>query len=353
MFCPNCGKPALESHRYCVSCGTALTVTRLGSRDAIRDTEAKTTVDGTSQEKQAIPLPIRHWRPVVAAAWHWICVAVLWFVLIGALAAAALPEYVGKSDGKAWFNVAIWAGLAAAYLAHRRQRSKWKYFFVAFGGALVFNVAAISFISVLNHGASRAEAELLKIPVYAALRDADPQSYAQIVDRVRDSVRDNVSRDELLTRTRPLIYAAASRLIPKASDASLVAYFRLNVSNAEILYKANSSLCYDVMFKGRPFPANTFTDEQRRREVDALAALIASARTPPNENAPNPESLLKPILYRLTIQYGKDVELLDAADLPSSEKKGRACAISIALYKQVFELPTGQAASVLRYFHEK
>lgn len=314
------------------------------------------SADGPPRPPQSdLPPPVKASRfsAGVDRALRIIYSATLVLCLIGAFAAAAIPEYAGRPDPKGWGSLTIWIAMSAIYLAHVRGRSKWKYFFAALLGGFVFSVASVAVIGHLNHGASRVEAEILKNSTYRALKEADPRVYADILEKFRDGVRDNQPQDEIAAKARPLILAAVRRSIPRASDASLVAYYRAQFQTAEAILKVNPPLCYDLLLgaTGVPQPG-IVPDDIRRREAEALADVIASAKGRQSDLPSEPPPILPEIISRLDAKYGKDVELLDMPKV-AEDKKGRACEIAIAMYNEIFQLPANQAGSAIRYLSAK
>jgi hypothetical protein len=97
------------------------------------------------------------------------------------------------------------AGLIAQLVMKRLGKQSPAVYAVAFAIAFAIISAASREYVHPQLAAASAETELLKRPVYQALRDNEPVAYQEIVRKLKGRILDKTPNAELFAQTRPLL----------------------------------------------------------------------------------------------------------------------------------------------------
>ncbi|HLI14273.1 MAG TPA: hypothetical protein VKY65_21975 [Alphaproteobacteria bacterium] len=243
-----------------------------------------------------------------------------------------------------------------AWPSFRKPQMSWR----AFGWAVIGVIPAIGAYALLAHflgGAGVTSAsvdrELGQSPLYAAIRQADPDAYARLRDTVVDARRDGTPKSELDAALRSDVGVIARKYIPIASGDALIEFARVMTLSIDEIGAKSADACFDFLF---PRPGGTvapitqlITPELSRRDDEALGAIIATGAASP-QRVPTKDEVapaLGQVARQLAAKYG-NAAVSDLTRLTSLDH-GKACALTSSLYKEVLSLPRDQAVAVLRF----
>jgi hypothetical protein len=88
-------------------------------------------------------------------------------------------------------------------------------------------------------------------PMYAKIREFDPDQYATILHSVEDGLKAGVSATELTNSFRPLLGRIYLRMLPYASDDDLITFIRVTIRNMSKIRSAGSPECYFYLKSGQ------------------------------------------------------------------------------------------------------
>jgi len=198
-----------------------------------------------------------------------------------------------------------------------------------------------------------AEAALLEIPAYQAIKKYDPKAYAGLMDDVRQSLKSGSSRQEIFGIFRNRLTTIVQTRLPTASDEAVVTYMSATMAELDELYQRGGDLCHRFMF---PQPGDAidgskyFSKQAQDADLAALARVIeTSARDPqvvPRESDVMPR--LQPIFTQLANEYGRDIALLQNPGAPSVDRR-KICTMTASLYGKILGLPPDEGGKILRY----
>ena len=185
-------------------------------------------------------------------------------------------------------------------------------------------------------------------PLYKAMKEKYPKSYEEILDVFSDGVARGTPQAELIGGARAKLQGLIKALLPQADDAVLIAFGRLVADQYRALQGQDKAACYKY--------ASGVADEATirllpkdliERELELNAMIISSAR---NQGAAvKTDASWEKIIATLD-QRGftdSDRQMLTGTSI-SPSNYARYCDFAIILYQAVTNLPTKEAASVLR-----
>lgn len=185
-------------------------------------------------------------------------------------------------------------------------------------------------------------------PLYKSLKEKYPRSYDEILEVFSNGVTKGRPQAELIADARTKLSSVIKALLPKTDDVVLVAFGRLIVDQYRALQAQDKKVCYrfaageDGEDAVRMLPKQ-LTD--RELELDALIISsplkqIGAVKTDPSWDKIRANLSQKGYAASdLQMLIGKTISPTDYA---------RYCDVTIALYQEITNLPTKEAASVLR-----
>jgi len=160
------------------------------------------------------------------------------------------------------------------------------------------------------------ESDLLRNPLYAALKTYEPKMYDQVVSEMRLGMQQGRSQAELRSKVFPLMQSVYMRKLPYASDAALRSFTSLFIEQMKALTSIDPTLCYQYAYgqeQGRaPDITGHFSEELQQREFRVMAEVIGSAagqmnRPPAGKWA---ERELATVFAALAKRFGESVQML-------------------------------------------
>jgi hypothetical protein len=199
---------------------------------------------------------------------------------------------------------------------------------------------------------SQLEAELLRNPLYAALKEVAPSNYDVVRDAIVSGVQRGRSLADVRAETLPVIRSLIEERLPRSSDRALLMFSSLLVKQFEHLSRVDPVGCYDSAF-GTSNALPDLTPELQNEEFVASAEVIESytqAMRIPSDQAV--ESSLELVMVPLVRKYGDALALFEKQPLSDSEK-AVVCGMTIEMYSEINRLPQQRAVALLRNLFSK
>ena len=248
------------------------------------------------------------------------------------------------------------AGLIAGLYTMGKDDKRTKFgaaFAIAF--IVLYGLARVVIFPDLNAGyqARNAEAELLAIPTYQALRKYDRETYDKLIADLKQGLKDGDDETEVIIAMRSHMMKVVETRLPRASDEAVLNYMRVTMKELEVLTKKGGDLCYRFLFP----QSGGFVDPRKhfpkKLQEEDLAALTEVIRTSAEDPLPVPEEsqflgTLQAIFTELSDEYGDDVTMLQNPTAPGVNKR-RICVMSTSMYDKIFALPRSEGGPLLRY----
>jgi len=124
-----------------------------------------------------------------------------------------------------------------------------------------------------RYDAERAEAIMLEIPAYQAIKEYYPTTYREILDELRHALIRKDDRTEIIARLRGRVSTLTLKCLPTASDEAVVSYMSVMVREIKELNDQDPDLCYRFLF---PQEYNTIgvrrylSEETQGADLEAL-----------------------------------------------------------------------------------
>ncbi len=193
--------------------------------------------------------------------------------------------------------------------------------------------------------------ELSKLPLYATIKQYDPEGYDKLLQEFRKAYKGDYSRAELVARARNYTSQVFQRYAPQAADEPLIAMVRTIVQSLQYLKSQNAELCYAYLFpNSRMNPSAALSPELQERLMQTMTQVVESAATAqqPRPQEKQVNKTFEGIVSKLVARYGSDVAVLDQLNTPGVDH-GKACTLTIATYEEVLRLPKKQSGEALRF----
>jgi len=203
--------------------------------------------------------------------------------------------------------------------------------------------------------AERAETELLKIPLYAAIRDADRDTYNKMLNAYVEAATLGKTESELIGTTRRYVAELAHKYLPVASDDAVIEMVRVMVLEMNQIGAKNADACFNFLFPRPGVPPVIISQyvsvELQNRDLAATTAVIESgARKPqrvPTEKEIEPKMNL--VINALRRKFSS-AQLAAFADPDSSTSPHPVvCGVTQAFYEEILALSSPDNARLLRF----
>ena len=207
-----------------------------------------------------------------------------------------------------------------------------------------------------DHGAL--EADFASVPIFAALRSAEPTAYENLKQAYVNGIQGGLSQNEIRGKLRQVI---VEKVIPKYTrigpDRQLIAYWQSQVSEMRELRAADPRYCVAFILGSKE---NDLTDvssklSKRAQEADleSLAALINAAALNP-ATVPS-ESAVQHPFQRAAARAERTTP--GALNLVASPEKapdaGGLCNAELAFFEGILALAPSESGPVLRWLSSK
>jgi hypothetical protein len=186
-------------------------------------------------------------------------------------------------------------------------------------------------------------------PVYKAVEEKFPKSYEEMLDVFSDGLARGTPQAELKGGVRAKLSSLIKALLPQADDVVLIAFGRLATDQYRALEGQDNAACYRYA-SGKLDEATLrlIPKHLSERELELNAMLVSSTR---NQSAAVRTDASWDKIRASLGQNGfteNDVQMLTGGGAISPSNYARYCDFAIILYQEITNLPTKEAASVLR-----
>ncbi|WFU73830.1 GYF domain-containing protein [Bradyrhizobium sp. CB2312] len=185
--------------------------------------------------------------------------------------------------------------------------------------------------------------------VYRVMKEKYPHLYGEILDTFMDGTIKGAPQAQVIAEARTKLNNLIKARLPYADDAVLVDFGRLVVDQYRALQSQDKDACYRFASgQGDQNVIRLIPKELTERELELDARIISSSRT--QYGAPNNDKAWEKIVSRLTSRgySAKDLQLLTGT--VNAADHARYCDLAIVLYQEIGNLPSIEAAALLREF---
>jgi hypothetical protein len=203
------------------------------------------------------------------------------------------------------------------------------------------------------------EADFAKIPIFAALKRAEPAIYENIQDIYVSGIQRGAPQLEMSARARDImIKQVVPKYLRQGADTALLAYWQTKLAEVRELRARNARTCVAFMFPTLIGNAGDLSDQLssdiRNAELQSLIALLdaSSVQPAPAASASAAQDALKEAASNAERESPGAMKILSNA--PQSVRNPAAlCDAALDFYGSITDLPVDEAAPVLRYLATK
>jgi hypothetical protein len=157
----------------------------------------------------------------------------------------------------------------------------------------------------------------------------------------------------LASRISPIVAGLVPKYVGIASDQSVVDFIDVATRVVEELRRTHSDACYYFLFPhevGATPSVEYLNQKIVQQMLDAMGQVVHSAvhEPQPVPDAAKAQVLLVTVLGRLQKEYGNELLLLQQKPTDATGRQN-VCNMTVSLYKNVEDLPKGDASLLLRY----
>lgn len=201
----------------------------------------------------------------------------------------------------------------------------------------------------------RLDTTLNAMPSWQVLKEQDPRFVARIREQILTMQNAGDSEQDIIDVVQPQILSLQMSRLQYAPDANAVAYMKINMEQTAAIQKVSDDACFRFLFpgvKGGINPMRVLDKDMMQRRMQADAEMMRAGwsndrhTVTPEEHAAAVEDV-RPIMQELTVQYGKDIQLLVMPENAVGKEK-LTCEMVQAMWGKVLKLPEQKAARVIR-----
>jgi hypothetical protein len=200
------------------------------------------------------------------------------------------------------------------------------------------------------------ERGMLRIPLYALIRDNDPDGFTKIASRLTEGVKLGKSMPEVTEDIRSVLFDILPKYLQVAPDAEIQRYYRARVAEMQHLATANPKLCVGMEFPEtlpEGFNLKKFVPEAlANEEMAALSDLVREAiRAPQRLRTIDISDELASAVTRISARIPSAQTVISDPNKHFDDPR-TLCAVQLALYAEIFNLPPSTSGQILRSFNE-
>ena len=199
------------------------------------------------------------------------------------------------------------------------------------------------------------ETGLLKVATIAAIKKAEPDTYAKILADMTEAVRLGKSQAELHAAIMPYVTNMTKKYLPVASETAVIEMMKVTTAEIDAIRSKDPEACYRFINPrpGEPsvFIGDYISVELGSQDIAASAAVIETGSSKPQQIPAEAvvSDLMDTVLHRLSKKYdAEDIAALSDLNSPTVDRR-RVCAVVSGLYREVLMLPIPEQARLLRY----
>lgn len=200
------------------------------------------------------------------------------------------------------------------------------------------------------------DAAFSNMPSWQVIKEQEPAFRSKIQDQVLAMNKAGKTEQEIIDTIQPQILNLQMARLQTAPDANVVEYMKLNIEQIAAMQKLSDDNCFRFVYpevKGGVNPMRLLDKELMQRRMQADATMMRAA-VGPNKHTVTPQEITRaetdvvPIIQKLTVKYGDDIELLQSPAKGKGKEK-LSCDLVQDLWNDVLALPEPQAAGLIRY----
>jgi hypothetical protein len=197
-----------------------------------------------------------------------------------------------------------------------------------------------------------AQAELVREPVYAVLREHEPVIFKHIADWYADVGQGKATRAQFINFTNAQLSEVATRRLAHASDAAVLALLKDMIANARQLELRYDDSCFRFLFpqvSGPPDFAASLDAAAQARTFEVIANVIrTSAEAPqPLPEAAAVQDNLAAVVNDTYEEWGADAQMIAHADDPRVDRR-KVCIMTLSMYDRILARPPADASALIR-----
>jgi len=257
-----------------------------------------------------------------------------------------------------WLHVAI-SGLAGGLSVWTARRlvgeDVWRFRFILAVG-IAFVVFRVTLVWLLQPIESwEVQHDLDAMPLYRELLQDEPDAVREIAARVQAAARSGEGYPRLRARAEAMVgqlgAGALARNAGRASDASMISFQQTVGRVLDRLHDQSTDECYFFLFPMASGAQPVVLDQPTAQALMAAnAEVLRTAREQPQPPPTQVEvaPLLRQVVTTLRGSHGDEANVLFNIQAPGVDHR-TACEMTIAFYREILELPAGNAGRVLRW----
>lgn len=202
------------------------------------------------------------------------------------------------------------------------------------------------------------ERDLTQIPIYAVMKENDPEGFKALATRYSDGVQAGRSINEIVQEVQTtLTDEVLPRYLQTGPDVELIAYWKSQIAEMEYLNKTDATRCVEFLFpelRQKDFNLTKLVpDALVQQDLGALAALVrATAQDPVRGTGVNVEEDVRATIDRMSAENPQANQvLLDPQKYLGQPKL--VCTVLTSFYQQVLALPPDRSGPMLRELASK
>lgn len=196
------------------------------------------------------------------------------------------------------------------------------------------------------------EEHLLKVELFAALKEIEPAIYERVSASMMEGMRRGRPMSEIRAAILPEVSALYMQRTPYASDEAVIGLTELLVAQMEDLMGKDPRWCYQMMSEDAQLSGEAGShvrQDLRERELVVGAAVLRSAAT--GRYGPRPdeafERQIEEVVGQLMATWGSDAAVLADLGDPSVDA-ATACGVTLDMYRLILAKPKAEAGQMLR-----
>lgn len=197
------------------------------------------------------------------------------------------------------------------------------------------------------------DARLLKMPLYKALKEHEPEVYDRVLKLIEEGIATKQPQEQVLSSARPLITEVATRRILHSSDQVQLRFAEHAVAATSALYKAGGTTCFSYIQPASGEAINYMSllpPELIQQELQLLTDIVVSSAGQTRQLVSEDVAAtgIDQLFAKLEEKYSAEEIAVLADPTAAGIDKRRYCEISIDLYRAALSLPPPNNSLVIR-----
>ncbi|MFC4161078.1 COG3904 family protein [Chitinimonas lacunae] len=202
-----------------------------------------------------------------------------------------------------------------------------------------------------EHKPGAFEAELLRMPVYRALKQHAPAEYQRVLDRWQKGLAQGEPLDSVRGELGPQLWTLGINQLHRIPPPVARRYLTLQIEHLRSLQQHDPRLCFAFTFGGDDEQdyGRYLSPKQRERETELLAELITAADAPAVPPVPDQVAQIRQnLMERLYHEAGDAIHELPRAARGEPVDRNRACSLVLRYYELAQTLPDAELSPLVK-----